>query len=338
LLGEKKAGSLTRDEENQAQNGDFFVQGTAHVSEQISIVGGLRQSNVAFNSNDNYLLDGKDGSGNASFSASSPVLGVTWHANEQLNIYANYGKGFESPTLAEMAYSGTTAPVALFNPLLNASSSQHYEIGAKWIPMRNARVDFAIYQIDSSDEIVTAASASGQTSYKNAPGTSRIGWELAASSQLSDHISASLSASSINAQYSQTFKSGTTTIASGNKIPGIPDSSTFAEIAWTSESFTNNKAALGTRIALEWQQAGRIFANDLNTESADGRSVFNLSLSQRWIWNQGLVSLYGRLNNISDARYVGSVLVNQAASPPQSYEPAMPQNWMLGLSLSMPLR
>jgi iron complex outermembrane receptor protein len=228
--------------------------------------------------------------------------------------------------------------VALFNPLLNASSSQHYEVGAKWIPMRNARVDFAIYQIDSSDEIVTAASASGQTSYKNAPGTSRIGWELAASSQLSDHISASLSASSINAQYSQTFKSGTTTIASGNKIPGIPDSSTFAEIAWTSESFTNNKAALGTRIALEWQQAGRIFANDLNTESADGRSVFNLSLSQRWGWNQGLVSLYGRLNNISDARYVGSVLVNQAASPPQSYEPAMPQNWMLGLSLSMPLR
>ena len=338
LLGEKKAGSLTRDEDNQTQNGDFFVQATAHVSEQISIVGGLRQSNVAFNSNDNYLLDGKDGSGNASFSASSPVLGVTWHANEQLNIYANYGKGFESPTLAEMAYSGTTAPVALFNPLLNASSSQHYEVGAKWIPMRNARVDFAIYQIDSSDEIVTAASASGQTSYKNAPGTSRIGWELAASSQLSDHISASLSASSINAQYSQTFKSGTTTIASGNKIPGIPDSSTFAEIAWTSESFTNNKAALGTRIALEWQQAGRIFANDLNTESADGRSVFNLSLSQRWGWNQGLVSLYGRLNNISDARYVGSVLVNQAASPPQSYEPAMPQNWMLGLSLSMPLR
>ncbi len=339
LLGEKKAGSLTRDEDNQAQNSDFFIQGTAHVSEYISIVGGVRQSNVAFNSNDNYLLDAKDGSGNASFSASSPVLGVTWHANDKLNIYANYGKGFESPTLAEMAYSGATAPVALFNPLLNASSSQHYEIGAKWLPMRLARVDFAVYQIDSSNEIVTAASANGQTSYKNAPGTSRTGWELAANAQLSDHISASLSASSIDAKYAQTFNSGTTTIASGNKIPGIPDSSNFAEIAWASEAFTNNhKASLGTRVALEWQQVGRIFANDLNTESADGRSVFNLSLSHRWAWNQGLVSLYGRLNNISDARYVGSVLVNQTATPPQSYEPAMPQNWMLGLSVNMPMR
>ena len=336
---EKLGGSLTRDEDSQAQNSDFFAQVTAHVSEQISLVGGVRQSFVAFNSNDNYLLDNKDGSGNASFGATSPVLGVAWHANNNLNFYANYGKGFESPTLAEMAYSGTSAPVALFNPLLNASSSQHYEIGAKWIPMPNSRVDLAVYQIDSNDEIVTAASANGQTSYKNAPGTSRMGWELAASSQVGDHISASLSASSIDAKYSQTFKSGTTTIPSGNKIPGIPESSTFAEIAWTSEALTPKaKSPLGTRIALEWQQAGRIFANDLNTESAEGRSVFNLALSQRWAWHQGLVTVYGRLNNLSDARYVGSVLVNQTANPPQSYEPAMPQNWMLGLSLSMPLR
>jgi iron complex outermembrane receptor protein len=340
VQGEKKSGSptpLTRDEDNEAQNNDFFVQATAHVSEQISIVGGIRRSNIAFNSSDKFLSDTKDGSGSASFSATSPVLGITWHANNNLNLYINYGKGFESPTLAEMAYSGTTAPVALFNPLLNASSSQHYEIGAKWVPLRDARVDLAVYQIDSSDEIVTAASASGQTSFKNAPGTARTGWELAAASQLSEHLSARLSASSIDAKYSQTFKSSTTTIASGNKIPGIPDSSTFAEIAWTSEAFTNKtKAPLGSRVALEWQQAGRIFANDLNTESADGRNVFNVSLSQRWAWNQGLVTAYGRINNVSDVRYVGSVIVNQAAS--QFYEPAMPQNWMLGLSLSMPLR
>ena len=50
------------------------------------------------------------------------------------------------------------------------------------------------------------------------------------------------------------------------------------------------------------------------------------------------MTLYGRLNNISDARYVGSVLVNQTAKTPQSYEPAMPQNWMAGLNLSIPLR
>ena len=52
LGGEKKPGSITRDEDNDAQNSDFFVQATAHVSETFSLVGGLRQSNVTFNSKD----------------------------------------------------------------------------------------------------------------------------------------------------------------------------------------------------------------------------------------------------------------------------------------------
>ncbi len=345
--GEKTAGSPTRDEDSQAQNSDFFLQTTAHVSEQFSLVGGFRQSNVSFNSTDNYLLDNIDGSGNANFGASSPVLGITWHADDTLNLYANYGQGFESPTLAEMAYSTTSLqrPTPLFNPLLNASKSRHYEIGAKWTPLRQTRLDFAMYQIDTTDEIVSAVNSGGQTSFKNAPGTTRRGWEFALNTQFANHFSASLSASSIDAQYSQEFSSifvvsnvpSTRTVSAGKKIPGIPQASTFAELAWSSEPLsTGKKAPNGTRVALEWQQSGRIFANDLNTESADGRNVFNLALSQRWAWNQALLTLYGRLNNIADERYVGSIIVNQSAL--QFYEPAMPQNWMVGLSLSVPLR
>jgi len=339
--GQKTVGSLTRNEDNNAQNNDFFIQATAHVSEQISLVGGLRQSNVTFNSTD-YIpatsVD-KDGSGTANFTATSPLLGITWHANDALNIYANYGQGFESPTLAEMAYSNlnSTTNVNTFNTAIKAANSRHYEIGAKWVPERNSRVDLAIYQINTSDEIVVLVS-SGSTSYQNAPSTSRIGWEFAAASQLSDNFSASLSASSIDAQYTTTCLSKLCpNIVAGNKIPGIPQNSTFAELAWSSEAFTpKTRSLLGTRVALEWQQAGRIFANDLNSKWADERSVFNLALSQRWAWNQGLVSLYGRVNNLSDARYDGSVIVNQSVS--QFYEPAMPLNWVVGLSLSIPLR
>lgn len=342
LGGEKKPGSITRDEDNDAQNSDFFVQATAHVSETFSLVGGLRQSNVTFNSKD-YIpatSTDKDGSGTATFSATSPVFGVTWHASEALNIYANYGQGFESPTLAEMAYSGKTTStfVNTFNTDVKASSSKHYEIGAKWVPVPSSRVDLAYFQIDTSDEIVVLLNNSGKTSYQNAPGTARNGWELTVGSQLNDHVSTSISASAIDAKYSQAFNSGTA-IPAGNKIPGIPESSTFAEIAWSSEPFNPKaKSPLGTRLALEWKQAGRIFANDSNTESADGYSVFNVSLSHRWNWNTALVTGYGRINNLSDVRYVGSVLVNQTASPPQSYEPAMPQNWVVGVSLSLPLR
>ncbi len=341
--GQKTPGSLTRNEDNQSENSDFFIQGTALVTDNVSVVAGVRASTVRFISDD-YLINlpsNPDGSGSVSYTANSPVLGVTYHAGDFVNLYANYGQGFETPTLAEVAYSGTTAPVAQFNPTLNAAKSQHYEIGAKWVPTPDSRVDLAYYEINTTDEIVIAASSNGQTTYKNAPGTTRSGFELSGSSLLTPHISAMLSASMIDAQYSQTFKTGagasTTTVTSGSKLPGIPQTSLFSELAWTSDAAQARKgvAALGSRLSVELVQAGRIYANDTNKDSADGHTVFNLTASQRWALGKGNFTLYGRLNNVSDERYVGSVIVNQSVS--QFYEPGLPRNWTAGISLNVPL-
>jgi len=335
-LGEKA--TTTRSEENQSENSDLFVQGTAHVTSMISIVSGLRYSTVRFSSDDYYLADAHDGSGNTSYRSASPVVGLTYHATDDLNLYVNYGKGFETPTLAEMAYrDGGASAIAEFNPGLNASHSRHYEMGAKWLPNRQSRVDFALFRIDSVDEIVVATSSNGQTAYKNAPGTSRSGLELAGNTLLSPNVSASLSASMINAQYSQSFKTGANNVSSGSKLPGIPQTFLFSELAWTSEPAKDNRkaSALGTRLGVELVQAGRIYANDNNTASADGHTVLNLSASQGWPISKGSLALYGRLNNVSDRRYVGSVIVNQASS--QYYEPALGKNWTIGLSLTAPI-
>ena len=337
----QKSGVPTRSEDNQAENTDLFVQGTASVSEHVSITTGLRQSLVRFLSDDYYLSDG-NGSGNLSYQATNPVLGITYHATDALNLYANYGKGFETPTLAEMAYKNdpinTNKVLGQFNTSLNASSSQHYELGTKWVPNEKSRIDFAIYQIDTTDEIVVAINTSGQTSYKNAPGTSRSGWELSGSTQLTPHVSFNASASMIDARYSQGFSSriagNTVKVDSGNKLPGIPQSFLFSELAWTSEA-AGAASRNGMRLGLEMVQAGRLYANDINTESADGHTVFNLSASQRWSLGKGALTAYARVNNVGDERYVGSVIVNQSAL--QFYEPGLPQNWTLGLSLNLPI-
>ena len=326
-----------RNEENQAENSDLFAQGTAQVSDSIALVGGLRSSSVRFASTD-YQTNGA-ASGDVGYRATSPVLGMTYFATDHLNLYVNYGQGFETPTLAEVAYKTSGgAPVGAFNPLLNASTSRHYEVGTKWVPDRTSRIDLAVFQIDATDEIVVDATAGGKTSYKSAPGTSRIGIELGASTQITPQMTASLSANFIDAKYSQAFTSatvtGATTINAGNKIPGIPQTSVFSELAWTSEQARSGAKApsLGTRLALEMVQSGRIFANDTNTASVDGHTVFNVSASQRWAVEKAAVSAYLRLNNASDEGYVGSVIVNSA----QYIEPGLPRNWMLGLSVTAP--
>jgi iron complex outermembrane recepter protein len=342
----QKIGTPTRNEDNQAENSDLFVQANALLTEQVSVVAGARASTVRFVSEDLYFRDG-DGSGNTSFSATSPVLGLTWHVNPALNLYANYGKGFESPTLAEVAYSDTLLAgqrVPAFNKAINAASSRHVELGAKWLPNPISRVDFTIYQIETDDEIVVKSSFGGNTLFQNAPGTKRNGWELTANTLLAPTWRVSLAASAIDATYTKAFVTSAilptpapNKIAEGNKLPGIPQSFVFAEMLWKADGFGggNKFQNLGMQAGLEYTQAGRLYANDINTVSVDGYSILAAKINQSWQLGAGRLTGSLRVDNLTDQRYVGSVIVNQAAL--QFFEPAPGRNWTLGLKLVWPI-
>lgn len=335
VSGGEKSGALTRNEDNSAQNSDAFVQGTVLAAERLSATAGLRASSVRIASEDYFLSNG-NGSGDVSYSAANPVLGLTWHARDTLNLYANYGRGFETPTLVEVAYTGTGAPS--FNPNINAARSQHYELGAKWAPDARSRLDFTLYQIATTDEIVVAVSSGGSTAYKNAPGTTRSGWELAGRTLLSPNWRATLSASAIEAKFSETFVTNGVTVSAGNRMPGIPQHFLYTELLWSAQALDSagRKPGLGTQAGAEVVSAGKLYANDSNTASAEGYSTLNLKASQGWpVAGKGSLTAYGRLDNVTDQRYVGSVIVNQAAS--QFYEPAPGFNWTLGVRLNVPL-
>jgi len=345
ISGQQVTSPLSRNEDNRAQNNDFFVQATTLATDHISVVTGLRSSTVSLSSQS--YMPGPDNTGSVTYRASSPVVGLTYHATDNLNLYTNYGQGFETPTLAEVAYTGSgTTPK--FNPLVRAANSQHYEIGAKWLPSKTSRVDLTAYQIDSRDEIVVLTNSGGSTSYKNVPGTQRRGLELSATDWLTPHVSALLSSSWIDATFTQTYPNTANTaatgnsVAAGNKMPGIPQHFLFSELLWTSQAMGASKraAALGTRAGFEWVSAGRLYANDTNvyngsSASAAGYNVLNAKVSQGWAMGKNLLTAYARVDNLTDKRYVGSVIVNQSAG--QFYEPAPGRNWTLGLRFSMPM-
>ena len=68
---------------------------------------------------------------------------------------------------------------------------------------------------------------------------------------------------------------------------------------------------------------------------AESYTTFNLKASHGWAMGKGSLTVYGRLDNVTDQHYVGSVIVNQTSS--QFYEPAPGMNWTLGLRLSVPI-
>ena len=92
---------------------------------------------------------------------------------------------------------------------------------------------------------------------------------------------------------------------------------------------------LGTTAGVEMISAGRLYADDTNANSADGYTVFNLKASHAWQAGKGRVTVYARVDNLTDQKYVGSVIVNQSSS--QFYEPASGVNYTVGLSLMAPL-
>ncbi|MBU3584637.1 TonB-dependent receptor [Polynucleobacter sp. AM-26B4] len=325
----EKLNSNTRNEERTAQNTDFYAQGNMFLSEKWSILGGARTTKVKLASTN---LAGTPASlGEVTFNAINPVIGVTYHASEHMNIYANYGRGLETPTLAEMSYDLSYNNT--FNTALKASHSNHYEMGLKWVPNNRSRLDLAAFYVQTSDEIITYGSSGSKTAYTNSPGgTTRSGLELSYQNQFSSSMKLNITGTLIDAKFNENFTYGSSTVNAGNKIPGIPNGMAYSSIQWSGTDFQRNKyrQVMGTLATFELITAGANHSRDTNAESlkAGGYSLYNLRLAHRVDINSMTLTGYGQLNNLTDKKYIGSVIVGNSTP----FEPAPGRNWMVGLN------
>ena len=130
----------------------------------------------------------------------------------------------------------------------------------------------------------------------------------------------------IDATYDTAFVAGTTPIASGNKIPGIPGHVVFGEIEWA-QSRTARSTPQGWSAGIEMQSVGRRYANDTNTLSADPFETVALRTGYSRTMGVTDLQFFARIDNLLDKKYVGSVIVNNA-SP---FEPSPERNWMVGV-------
>ena len=348
----EKSGALTRNELNEASNRDYFAQANWSLGEKYTLTTGVRQSHVTLKSRDD-MTTGVDGSGSVDYSATSPVVGLTWHAQDNLNLFVNHGKGFETPTMAEAAYTpnGTNALAESFNPNLLASRSKHLEIGSKWLPVAGTRVDAAWFRIDTDNEIVTSYSSGGKTAYANASLTKRDGIEVSVRNQHTPHVRSLMSVSTLNATYGQAFTSTsvsngiatTTYVAAGNSLPAIPKRQLFGSWQWSEKGFApaGQKPALGLEASVDLISRSSMWANDANTATAANYGLaagfvqINARIRQRYQIGAARVEAFLGIDNLTDKASIGSVIINQSSK--QYFEPGLPRNWLLGVQSQIPL-
>jgi iron complex outermembrane receptor protein len=317
------AGELRRDEDDVVSSTDLYGQAEWRFAERWSAHGGVRASHVKFESTDYFIVPGNpNDSGSRDYSATTPVAGLVFRFSKTVSLYGNLGRGFETPTFAELAHQNP--PASGLNFALDASRSRHAETGVKAILPQLARVNAALFHIETRDEIVVDTAMGGRTTFKNAGRTERQGFELGADSVFPGPFGAQFAYTRLDASFKDSFTTGTTTVPAGNLLPGVPRSQAYAQLRYRLPAFYTYLEAL---------RRSRVPVNDANSEFADAYYVLNVVaglVQQGTGWR---VSEFVRLDNMNDRNYAGSVIVNEANG--RFYEPAPRRSLIAGIQASL---
>ncbi|NMF87704.1 TonB-dependent receptor family protein [Aromatoleum petrolei] len=317
-------GRLRRNETDTVTSVDPYVQGSWKL-DKWTLQAGLRHSDVKFEVDDKYIVTGNpDDSGDIRYRKTTPALGIVYHLSPVVNLYASAARGFETPTLTELSYSGTTSTDG-FNFGLKPATSKQYELGAKAFVGENTRVNVALFEIRTKDELVVDSALGGRTVFKNAGSTLRQGVEFAADTEFARNWRGRLSLTRLHAVYDDDFVAGGRTIEDGKRIPGIPALSAYAELEW--------KPRAGLATAVEVLHRGKVYVEDTNTKrAAPGYTLANLRLtaeqrSGHWTFQEMV-----RVDNLFDREHVASVIVGDGND--RFYEPGPTRSVYAGIKTS----
>jgi len=322
-------GALRRDETNYVYDFDQYLQAQWDPAARWRIIAGVRNSVVDVTSHGHLaVLDAADSE--VRYSAVNPVAGVTYRATSAVNIYGSYGKGFETPTLNDLAYRSVDGTLPGLNLGLKPARSDNYEWGIK-AGNDSVRANLAAFYIKTTDELAVLQNSAGRTVNQNIAETTRRGLELGTEANWAGGFSARLVYTYIRAVVQQPYYTCVTTpcnplanpaapppasyqlVPAGSYLPALARNALYAGVTW-------NYAKLGFSTTLETEGRSRIYVNDRNTDAADGYWVVNLRAGFEQEWTHWRFSEFARLDNLANRAYVGTVIVNETNS--RFFEPA----------------
>ncbi|HIH9471704.1 TPA: TonB-dependent receptor PqqU [Klebsiella variicola subsp. variicola] len=313
-------GALRRNERNLMWNVDPYLQTQWQLTDKLSLDAGVRYSSVWFDSNDYYITPGNgDDSGDASYHKWLPAGSLKYALTDAWNVYLSAGRGFETPTINELSYRSDNQSGLNFG--LKPSTNDTVEIGSK-TRLGNGLLTAALFQTNTDNEIVVDSSSGGRTSYKNAGKTRRQGMELGLDQQFGESWRLKAAWTWLDATYRTNVCDDAS--CNGNRIPGIARNMGYASFGYQPEQ--------GWYAGSDIRYMSDIMANDENAAKAPSWTVVGLTTGYKWSYGRMDMDLFGRVDNLFDREYVGSVIVNESNG--RYYEPAPGRNYGIGLNLA----
>jgi iron complex outermembrane receptor protein len=315
-------GAVRRNEANHVYDFDQYLQAQWDPQARWRLIAGVRNSAVEVSSH-NHLPGILEPDSGVHYSAVDPVGGVTFRATSAIDVYASYGKGFETPTLNDLAYRSTDGSLPGLNLALKPAHSDNYEVGIK-AGGEYLRATLAGFYIKTEDELAVLANSNGRTVDQNIGETTRHGAELGVDALLPGGFSARVAYTYIRAIVAQAYYTCVGTpckqpatagplpanylpVAAGSYLPAVPMNALYAGVTW-------KYAPWGFSSTLEAQSRARIYTDDRDSDAAAGYWVANVRAgfeqeSAHWRFSE-----FASLDNLANRDYVGSVIVNESNS------------------------
>lgn len=307
-------GDLRRDQTDNANSKDLFVRFNWQPATRWQLQGGWRYSELDLSIADRFInAVNPDDSGSKRFYNDAIAIGLSYRISDQINWFISAGSGFESPTLAEVAYRRDGSGV---NLTLDASTNRQWETGIKW-QTESVTGSLSLFAINTDNELLVDSSAGGRTSYRNAAKTQRKGSELQLLWQHNASWQQQLNATILSAQ----FANG---VLNNNYLPGVAT----ALLHW---QLTYRPWQDNTALSLHSAYRNKVYIDDSNSDRAPAALTFGISARHSQQLSHFELDYWLSLDNVTDMDYVGSVIVNQGNG--RAFEPAAGRQLSAGFAV-----
>ena len=251
--------------------------------------------------------------GDHDFGRFNPAVGLTWQAQENLNLYTSYSESSRAPTPVELSCADPDAPCTLPNafladPPLDQVVAKGVEAGVRGNYADMINWNLGLFHTINKDDIIfqsTGGTTGNEGFFDNIGDTKRQGVELGLNGDYGplnwflnySYVKATFDSSFItnSPTHPQADANGLIQVNSGDRIPGIPDHTLKlgADYAFSDAFSLGADMVYNTGQYLRGDEANLL-------DKTDSYTVVNIHANYQV---NKMVSVFARVNNLFDTDY-----------------------------------
>ncbi|MGH7475260.1 MAG: TonB-dependent receptor family protein [Longimicrobiales bacterium] len=313
-------GQLVLDQRERVRAAALFAQALLPLGAASDLLASARYDRFRFHAADQLIgADDPDDSGTRTMQAFSPAAGIVVRPSATARVFANVSTAFETPTTSELANRPTGA--GGFNPELQPQRTVSVELGGSLTPRRRGNVDVTVYYARVRDALIPfeVPDLPGRQFYRNAGSTTHRGVELGVDARLPRALELRLAYALTDVRFDRYVVAGVP--RDGNRVPGIAPHRVDISAGWRHRS--------GLRLALEQRLEASTPVDDANSAESHGYALTHVRITQHIRLGDLAIDPFVVIENIFDAEYNSSVVVNAFGS--RFFEPGPGRSLFLGL-------